>query len=192
MLEKNAIRKEYLKKRKLLESGKVSTEKFLLHFEKFLNSKIISNVTKIISYIPNAHEMDISQINNFILNFGLDLYIPFINKGDEMLFYKWGGQQSELVKHENYNFYQLKKDFRHDTITPNKADLIILPAVCVDKSGNRIGYGKGFYDKALAECKNIKLSVISENFIFNGNFKAEAHDVKLDYIVTDQRIIICK
>lgn len=43
---------------------------------------------------------------------------------------------------------------RHGVPTPSeKIDLVLVPLLCVDKKGNRVGYGKGFYDKFLATCR---------------------------------------
>jgi 5-formyltetrahydrofolate cyclo-ligase len=43
---------------------------------------------------------------------------------------------------------------RHGVPTPaEKIDLVLVPLLCVDANGNRVGYGKGFYDKFLASCR---------------------------------------
>jgi 5-formyltetrahydrofolate cyclo-ligase len=43
---------------------------------------------------------------------------------------------------------------RHGVPTPSeKIDLVLVPLLCVDTKGNRVGYGKGFYDKFLATCR---------------------------------------
>lgn len=73
---------------------------------------------------------------------------------------------------------------------PKNIELIILPALACDFTGNRIGYGKGYYDKFLKKFDNNtkKAIVISEKLIFE-NIYHEEHDIKADYIITENKII---
>lgn len=68
-------------------------------------------------------------------------------------------------------------------------DLVLVPCVAVDERGNRIGMGKGFYDRALATLPNAMRVGIAFHFQLVGEIPAEAHDVPLDWIVTDERTI---
>ncbi len=70
-----------------------------------------------------------------------------------------------------------------------KIDLVIVPLLAFDKHGNRVGYGKGFYDKFLASCRPdvIKIGVsffdpeVEIKDLFEG-------DIKLDYCVTPEKV----
>jgi 5-formyltetrahydrofolate cyclo-ligase len=71
-----------------------------------------------------------------------------------------------------------------------KIDVVFVPLLAYDKQGNRIGYGKGFYDNFLSKCKpeTIKIGLS----FFPPEEKIEdvsANDVKLDFCVTPDRII---
>ncbi|GFP33793.1 5-formyltetrahydrofolate cyclo-ligase, partial [Candidatus Hakubella thermalkaliphila] len=71
--------------------------------------------------------------------------------------------------------------------------IIIIPGAAFDVSGSRLGYGAGFYDRLLAGMKN-KIPVIApayEEQIVE-NISSELHDVKVDKIVTDKRVIECE
>ena len=73
---------------------------------------------------------------------------------------------------------------------PNaKIDVVFVPLLAYDKQGNRVGYGKGFYDKFLSKCKpeTIKIGLS----FFSPEEKIEAvleSDVKLDFCVTPEEI----
>jgi 5-formyltetrahydrofolate cyclo-ligase len=74
-------------------------------------------------------------------------------------------------------------------INENKIDVVFIPLLAYDKLGNRVGYGKGFYDRFLAKCKpetlKIGLSFFeAENEISDVN----ESDIKLDYCVTPNKI----
>lgn len=70
-------------------------------------------------------------------------------------------------------------------IPSNKIDVVFVPLLAYDKEGNRVGYGKGYYDNFLAECRpetlKIGLSFFDpESQLIDFNY----NDVKLDYCVT--------
>jgi len=70
-------------------------------------------------------------------------------------------------------------------IQPQQIDMVLVPLVVADKQGNRIGYGKGFYDRFLIECKpttqKIGLSLLP---LLDEIDCAESTDVKLDLCIT--------
>lgn len=74
-------------------------------------------------------------------------------------------------------------------IKPRQIDVIFIPLLAFDHMGNRIGYGKGFYDRFLSQCrpesKKIGLSLFEAE---SEVFEAEDTDVPLDYCVTPNQI----
>ncbi|MEQ8240131.1 MAG: 5-formyltetrahydrofolate cyclo-ligase [Cyclobacteriaceae bacterium] len=73
-----------------------------------------------------------------------------------------------------------------------EAEMIFIPLVASDKKGNRIGYGKGFYDELLASTDQDVLKVgLSLTSCFDLFPFKEAHDVNLDFCITPTQIIQC-
>jgi 5-formyltetrahydrofolate cyclo-ligase len=69
-------------------------------------------------------------------------------------------------------------------------DLFVVPGVAFDKKGNRIGYGKGFYDKTLHSLEGIgRLVGLCHDFQLVSEITGEPHDVTMDLVVTDKRVI---
>ena len=72
-------------------------------------------------------------------------------------------------------------------------DLVIVPIVAFDSQLNRIGYGKGFYDRFLSKVKKVKKKSISLGIAYSfqeySKIPADKHDFKLDYIFTESGII---
>ncbi len=70
-----------------------------------------------------------------------------------------------------------------------KIDVVFVPLLAFDAKGNRVGYGRGFYDKFLSECKpetiKIGLSFFDAEEIIED---ASEKDIQLDYCVTPNRI----
>jgi 5-formyltetrahydrofolate cyclo-ligase len=67
-------------------------------------------------------------------------------------------------------------------------DCMILPMLAADLNGNRVGYGKGFYDKLLNSVNGYKIGVVYDACVFD-EIESEPHDIKMDLIVTEKRII---
>lgn len=68
-------------------------------------------------------------------------------------------------------------------------DVVFVPLLAFDEQGNRVGYGKGFYDRFLSQCKpdviKVGLSFFDAEEIING---VSDLDIQLDYCVTPNKI----
>ncbi len=85
--------------------------------------------------------------------------------------------------------FGMAEPFASEKIEATDIDLVITPLLAFDKKGYRVGFGKGFYDKLLAQCKP---DVIKVGLSF---FEAEEkiddinqHDISLDYCITPETI----
>jgi len=73
---------------------------------------------------------------------------------------------------------------------PGEADLIVVPGVVFDMEGRRIGYGKGYYDRALHRLEgNGRLIGFCYDFQVVEEIPGYSHDVQMDLIITERRII---
>ena len=70
-------------------------------------------------------------------------------------------------------------------------DVVIVPGIAFDKTGGRIGFGKGCYDKFLQNTNAIKIGFCYEFQLYD-SLPGEEHDVKMDYIITEEKLISCK
>ncbi|MGZ3807117.1 MAG: 5-formyltetrahydrofolate cyclo-ligase, partial [Bacteriovorax sp.] len=111
---------------------------------------------------------------------------PAFNAGDENMTFKLS-QRNELI---------VKKDFGLEIRGPkeNAPDVspgvILVPGLAFTKKGERLGRGKGFYDKYLSSYRGIKIGLCFSAQL-SDLLPTEEHDVKLDYIVTEEEIINC-
>ena len=98
-----------------------------------------------------------------------------------MKFVKWNLQ--EPLKVNNFGFLEPIQ-----TSKTTKPDLIVAPLLAFDKSKNRLGYGKGFYDKFLKKNKKTITIGIAFSFQKYNKIKTSNCDIKLNYILTDKGI----
>ncbi len=79
---------------------------------------------------------------------------------------------------------------KHQKIARKNIDLVITPGLAFDPDGNRIGYGKGYFDKLFKNLStNCTKIALAYDFQIIENVPAEKHDKKVEIIVTEKRTI---
>ncbi|MEG1022103.1 MAG: 5-formyltetrahydrofolate cyclo-ligase [Flavobacterium sp.] len=86
------------------------------------------------------------------------------------------------IKKNEWNIPEPQNGF---SVADNQIDVVFVPLLAYDVFGNRVGYGKGFYDKFLSQCKpnviKIGLSFFDAEPIIEDAFEL---DIRLDYCIT--------
>lgn len=75
-----------------------------------------------------------------------------------------------------------------DTTDISQIDMVVVPAVAYDRRGNRVGRGKGYYDRLLGDTKAIRIGV-AYDFQLVDEIDSEPHDVAVDYVITSRGIL---
>ena len=87
------------------------------------------------------------------------------------------------------NSYNIPEPIDGIEISNDKIEVVFIPLLAFDRQGNRVGYGKGFYDRFLANCKpetiKIGLSFFEAEELITDVFES---DVKLDFCVTPEQV----
>ena len=83
------------------------------------------------------------------------------------------------------NVWEIHEPQHDEMIEATEIDLILIPLLCFDRRGARVGYGKGFYDKFLSRCRADALKIGLSYFPPVETISdANEFDVKLDFCVT--------
>ena len=77
-----------------------------------------------------------------------------------------------------------------ETLPPEKLDLVLVPGVAFDQSGNRLGFGKGYFDRFLAKCLCPAVGLAYELQLVDA-IEARPHDVPMNRIVTERAVYDC-
>ena len=179
MAGKEIIRKNYFIKRK---------KKFFNTKKNFFNPLVNflkkRNFNKLALYYPTSYELNILNILEVEFLKKTKFLLPIINDKYSMHFYEW--KKKDVL---NVNKYGILEPLKSKAITPN---IILVPLLAFDKFKNRLGYGKGFYDKFLKKNDKNKSKVISIGVAFSfqkyHKLPVNNKDVKLDYILTEKGI----
>lgn len=133
----------------------------------------------LLSFVSFGSEIDTAEIINEALRTGKKVYVPRV-EGEEMKFYRilslkelstgYKGIREPDGSSEKYEYH------------PEAANrtLMIMPGAAFDPLKNRIGYGKGFYDRYLADKEALALHTIAIGFCCQlvGEIPCEEQDVK--------------
>lgn len=122
---------------------------------------------------------------------GATVHLPRVLSKTEITFYRYleqGEPVTALVK-GSFGIQEPGPDAR--PVDPTPADILIVPSVSANAEGYRLGRGGGYYDR-LAEKEGFrqmyKCALIPEKLL-DAAFKEESHDLRLNKIVTEERIV---
>ncbi len=97
-------------------------------------------------------------------------------------------ESSDDFKTNEFGIFEPSLD-RSRLISVEELSAILVPAVAYDRKLNRLGRGKGFYDRLLASYTGLKIGVCSVVQIANRELPTDPHDVAMDVVVTDQFLL---
>lgn len=84
--------------------------------------------------------------------------------------------------------FQIEEPDGDDVVDIENIDMVLVPGVAYDRSGNRVGRGKGYYDRLLKDTKASRVG-IAYDFQLVDKIETEPHDVGVDIVVTESRVI---
>lgn len=152
--------------------------------EIFLESDVYKNSKVIMCYMPLKGEADTSFIMEKAFLDGKKVAVPVTHPVGLDISPYYITEKTEYKK----GSFSVKEPIGESVAEKEDIDLIIVPGVAFDKRGVRLGFGKGCYDRFLEDFKGIKVG-FSLGFQIYDEIPSEKHDVKMDYIVTENGII---
>ena len=184
-LNKVKVRKETILKRQSLDIKTWEKDSLLIQ-DKLINLPHFKEADTILCYMDVRMETGTAHIIDAALNMGKKVAIPkSYNNGVMEFFYI---DSLEDVRLGKYNIPEPEGDSK----CQGDNGLIVMPGLAFDKSCNRAGYGKGYYDRYLKNHKNLKTAAICFSFQVYEEIEHNDHDIKPDVIVTEKEIIYAK
>lgn len=182
-MNKDSLRKKYyiIRKKNYFDIE----PNFFNPFIKLIKRKYKKKIINLSSYYPSAFEVNTLKLFEKKFNNKIKIILPAIRGKNSINFYKWNNKEVLKVN----KFGMLEPFTQLDQIIP---DVMLVPLLSYDKNKNRLGYGKGFYDrylkKYLKKYKNILTFGIAFSFQKYHTLPVIKDDVKLNYILTEKGI----
>lgn len=184
---KKAIRKEALKKRDQIPHD-IKAEKDLLIKEKLFSIYEFMDAGKILFYASFRSEVNTLTMIQESLRMGKKVVLPKVDKENHMLrLYEIKDLTELTAGYMGIPEPSLQNEMIVDL---DAIDLVIIPGAAFDYSGNRLGYGAGYYDILLSKRKKkIPIIALAYEEQLVDSIPSEKHDVRVDMVITDKRVI---
>lgn len=88
--------------------------------------------------------------------------------------------------------FHIEEPTGNDTTDINEIELIVVPAVAYDRNGNRVGRGKGYYDRLLSRSRATRIGVGYDFQLIEEGIDADPHDIPMDVVITESHHIIIR
>ncbi len=184
---KQKLKDDIFRKRKSL-SKMEAEEKSCITKEKLYSMPLFKKSKNILTYVSFNNEVDtISIIKELLTKKEKNVLVPYVDK-DKLV---------QISKINSFDDLEPKtfgilepRENKIKNFDINELDLVVVPGIAFDKNGHRIGYGYGYYDKFLKNLnKNTAKIALAFDFQIVDKIPEEKHDVPMDIIVTEKRIL---
>jgi 5-formyltetrahydrofolate cyclo-ligase len=184
---KNTVRKEFLQRRMNIQEEDLQQQTALIASS--FRKMDFPPVNYLLSYNPLAsrHEFDVSICEDILKeqNFMIRIAWPKIHVDAPDM-------EAILVEKDGFfikNKFNILEPISGAIIPPQNHDIIFVPLVAFDERGYRVGYGKGYYDRYLAQCRPDAIKI---GFSFFDAIEyiedIDEFDVPLNFCITPHRI----
>ncbi len=130
------------------------------------------------------HEVDTFSIIDNLIDEKREVLVPLANEKRYEL--KYSELKSlDFLKRSRYNVWEPED---RNIVNFHRVDMIVVPGVAFDLKGNRIGSGKGYFDRFLADNDSLKIALAYEFQIID-YVPVTSNDIPVDILITENRIV---
>lgn len=148
--------------------------------EKLFKMPEFAAAKRVFAYYSVGREVSTRTIIEHALSHGKQLALPVCESKGVMHFVLV--RSLNELKKGRYGIPEPSED--GEEVAPNADDIIIVPALCADKSNNRLGHGAGYYDRYLAEAECFSVCLCRARLLVD-ELPAEPTDFKVGAVITE-------
>ena len=182
-MNKQELRTKYLTIRKDIVDKK---KKSLLIMKKVIATSLYEQAQTIALYKNLSNEVDTNDLIKKCLEDGKVVALPRVT-GDDLIFFRIDQEESYIKS--SFGVLEPEEESSKIVLKEN-IDLIIVPGVCFDLEHNRLGFGKGFYDRYLEGIEIPSIAICFDEQILKDDLvPTNDNDMKVKLIISDKRMI---
>ena len=172
-MDKQILRNKYKEIRKNVSNKEEQDD---IIFSKIINLEEYKESNSILTYVSLKDEVDTIKLVKYSLQEGTKIAVPKC-KGQSIEFYYI--KSLEELEEGNFKILEPKTNKK---VSDFNNSICIIPGLAFDKQNNRIGYGRGFYDRFLENYKGIKIGLAYKECICD-KIDADENDIKMDKVI---------
>lgn len=188
-MRKKEARKIFMQKREAItDAQQLKWDDLILIQLQTIDFPFISNVLSFYSITEKK------EVNSF----SITEYLKFRNPALQVAYPRMNVAESRMdaiISHADEAFeeneFGITEPIGNDIIPPEEIELVLVPLLAIDKNGHRVGYGKGYYDRFLANCDPQCLKIGLSYFEPIDTLEdAAEYDIPLDLCITPQQVYV--
>lgn len=152
----------------------------ILEMELFRTSKVIH------SYVPihQKNEVDTLPMIRGAFERGKEVVVPKVVANHQLDHYR-----IEKLGDLESGKWGIPEPVRGTLVSPERLDLIFVPMLAGDIFKNRLGFGRGYYDRLLLKTKAVKIGLLYHFQLFETPIPTDVFDIPMDLLVTEETIV---
>lgn len=164
----------------------LSAEEHKVFIDLFLTNILPAEGDIVAVYWPIEREFDTHMLVEELWALGVQVALPVMDANNRIMRFARYDQKTDLEKWRHGILQPAVKN-DDDIVIPN---IVVVPLLAFDRRGHRLGYGGGYYDSTLQNLKDhnqittVGVGYAQQACLFN--LPVEGHDVRLDWIITEQ------
>lgn len=182
LMDKREIRKKIKALRAVMDTKHVKAFSGVIK-DKLLSLERVMMADCIMAFYSCNNEPEMLEFMHECIGMGKRIALPCITGKGKMTAVKY--DTGSKLKN---NFCGIPEPAVYGNTEPERPDVVIVPGIAFDYALNRIGAGGGYYDRFLKTTNAYKIGVCFDYQIVE-KIEAENHDVPMDIIVTEERMI---
>ncbi len=183
MQNKDKLRKKYFLKRK--KNYFDIKPNFFNPLIRLIRKRYNKKNINLSIYYPASFEVNVLKLYKKNIIKRLKIFLPVLSDNNLMHFYQY--KKNDVLQVNKYGMLEPVKFSNH--VVP---DVILVPLLAFDNLNNRLGYGKGFYDRYFNKFLKINNNILTIGIAFSfqkyHKLPISSNDVKLNFILTEQGI----
>lgn len=150
--------------------------------------EFLKSYSTVLVYVSKEPEADTTHLIQELINRGTGVVVPIIQRADCSLRLSFIKDPSLLIP----GTFNVPEPLGNEIpVDPKDIGVVLIPLVGFDKYGNRLGYGAGYYDRFLKQNPHLVKIGIAYSCQQLDSIPSENFDVKMDYIITENKLILC-
>ena len=185
-MEGKAIIRSRIAKQRDSLTEKEALEKSALIAEKALGLQELQNARNIACYLSFRNEAETRPLMESLWSSGKSVFVPVVSgKRNEL---QWAKMEANSILSKNR--FGIPEPKTAEFADPQSIDAFIVPGIAFDESGNRLGWGKGYYDKFFAQhpTRGTKIG-LAYDFQVLEEIPCDERDQKMDWVLTEKRVL---
>lgn len=153
------------------------------------NCLVFEWAKEVLMYYPCNAEVSVLELFDKCIALGKKVYFPKSLDNGIMEFYRVTSLDG--LKQGRFGIPEPEISSELYEYSPEKQTLCIVPSLCLDRRGYRLGYGKGYYDRFAKSCPEVVLCAVQyDELVFDEIAFDKRHDRRVDMIVTQKGVSV--